>query len=188
MIPYLAAMERYHGLPKEFIPTPKSWRVEQNFARHPQDTMPFVAVVSAGISPGRVPQRDNEGNVRAWWLIAIGAVCAARTDQDAKDLSGYYGAAIRLIMQQMPELSGWASGVDWNDERYDDWNPILEQMVSSVRLVFTVEVEDVMNVFQGFSDLWGNKLIPPNPYDVLTQFPEITEKTYTVHKLDEDGE
>jgi hypothetical protein len=132
-------------------------------------------------------QRDGDGNVRAWWLVAIGAVCAARTDQDAKDLSGYYGAAIRLAMMHMPELGGWAAGVEWNDERYDDWAPILEQMVSSVRLVFTIEVDGVINVFEGFrtsdgtlrtSD--GTLTVPSDPYAPLTPYPEITTITVNV--------
>jgi hypothetical protein len=149
--------------------------------------MPFVAVVSTGINPGKPPKRDGEGNTTAWWLVAVGAVCAARTDQDAKDLSGYYGAAIRMAMMHIPDLGGWADGVDWNDERYDDWSPILEQVVSSVRLVFTVEIEQVINVFEGFRDMWGKPTVPPNPYDVVTEYPEITEKQITVDKM-EDGE
>lgn len=188
IVPYLAAIERFHQMEREAIPKPKSWRIEQRFDRKPQDMMPFVAVVSTGINPGKTPQRDNEGNMRAWWLVAVGAVCAARTDQDAKDLSGYYGAAIRMAMQHVPDLGGWASGVDWSDERYDDWAPILEQAsVSSVRLVFTIEVEQVVNVFEGFRDLWGKPTVPPNPYDVPTEYPDITERQVNIDKLSEEG-
>jgi len=184
LVPYLAAMERFHGLDTQSIPTPKAWRVEQQFARRPQDHLPFVAVVSSGINPGKTPAREGDGMTRAWWLVAIGAVCGARSDQMAKDLSGYYGAAIRMAMMHVPDLGGWSSGVDWNDERYDDWSPILEQVVSSVRLVFTVEVEQVVNVFEGFRDMWGKPTVPPDPYNVPTSYPDITEKQITVDKLD----
>lgn len=183
MIPYLAAIERYHGIPKRSLATPKSWRIEPQFTKRPEDTMPFVAVVSTGISPGKPPQRDGDGIVRAWWVVAIGAVVAASTDQGAKDLSGYYGAGIRMMMNQMPELGGWAAGVQWNDERYDDWPPVMERMISSCRLVFTLEIEDVMNVFEGYRDIWGVPTVPEFPYDDPLPFPDITEKDINVEKF-----
>lgn len=183
MIPYLASMERHHGLPKRSLETPKSWRIEPQFARRPEDTLPFVAVVSTGISPGKPPRRDGDGVVSAWWVVAIGAVVGASTDQAAKDLSGYYGAGIRMIMNQMPELGGWAAGVEWNDERYDDWPPVLERMISSCRLVFTIEIDDVMNVFEGYRDLWGVPTVPEDPYADPKPMPTITEKDIDIEKL-----
>jgi hypothetical protein len=172
---YIAAIERFHQLPARTLPLPKSWRIEKEFARNPQDTMPFVAVVSTGLSPGKPPKRDGDGTVRAWWIIAVGAVVAAGTEQDAKDLSGYYGAALRMIMLQMPELGGWASDVEWNDEKYDDWPSILEQMISSARLVFTVEVEDVINVFEGFRGPDGVLTVPSDPYAYPLGYPDTEQ-------------
>jgi hypothetical protein len=172
---YIAAIERFHQLPVKSLPLPKSWRIKQEFARNPQDTLPMMAVVSTGLSPGKPPKRDGDGTVRAWWIIAVGAVVAAGDEQDAKDLSGYYGAAIRMIMMQMPELGGWASDVQWDDERYDDWPSILEQMISSARLVFTVEVEDVINVFEGFRGPDGVLTVPSDPYAYPLTYPDTKQ-------------
>jgi hypothetical protein len=177
---YIAAIERFHQLPARVLPLPKSWRIKQEFARNPQDTLPMVAVVSTGLNPGKPPRRDGDGTMKAWWVIAVGAVVSAGTDQDAKDLSGYYGAAIRMIMTAMPELGGWASGVEWSDEKYDDWPPILEQMISSARLVFTVEVEDVINVFEGFRGPDGVLTVPSDPYAYPLEYPDISEVNVNV--------
>jgi hypothetical protein len=180
MTAYIAAIERFHQLPAKTLPLPKSWRIKQEFARNPQDTLPMVAVVSPGLSPGKPPKRDGDGTTKAWWIIAVGSVVSAGTDQDAKDLSGYYGAAIRMMMLQMPQLGGWASGVEWNDEKYDDWPPILEQMISSARLVFTVEVEDVINVFEGFRGPDGVLTVPSDPYAYPLEYPDVSEVNINV--------
>ena len=172
---YIAVIERFHSMSPRTLPTPKSWRIEQEFARNPEDTMPFIGVVSTGLNPGKPPKREGDGTVRAWWVIAVGAVVAAASDQDAKDLSGYYGAAIRMIMLNMPELGGWSAGVDWVDERYDDWPPVLEHMISSARLVFTVEVDDVVNVFEGFRGADGVLTIPEDPYAVPFDYPTVVD-------------
>jgi hypothetical protein len=165
MLPYLARIERQEGLTPEQITKPKSWEIINEFTRYPEEGMPFIAVISPGISPGRNPMQEGDGAVTAWWLLAIGAIVAARDERTAKDLAGYYGAAIRGLVMEQPELGGWASGVEWNDEKYDDFPRITERTLAAARLVFTVKVEDVVNVY-GAPRLWDGTVAPPldDPY------------------------
>jgi hypothetical protein len=170
---YLARVERLEGLLPGTISTPKSWEVINEFTRYPEEMMPFVAVISPGINPGRPPYREGDGSVKAWWMLAIGAVVSTRKERESKDLAGYYGAAIRGAVMEQPELGGWASGVDWDDEKYDDFPRVTERTIAAVRLVFTVEVENVVNVFGAPRHYDGSLIIPGDPYAPQTPYPEV---------------
>lgn len=180
LLPYLARVERLEGLPPQTISTPKSWEIINEFTRYPEEMLPYIAVISPGVHPGRPPYREGDGSVRAWWIIAVGAVVSARKERDAKDLAGYYGAAIRGAVMEQPELGGWASSVDWTDEKYDDFPRITERTMAAVRLVFTVEVQNVVNVY-GTNRLYDGtpQPAPADPYAAPTPYPEIESADVT---------
>lgn len=172
LLPYLGRIERLNGL-TEHIATPKSWEVVNEYTRYPEEAMPYIAVISPGISPGHPPRRDGDGWVTAWWLIAVGAIVATRDERSAKDIAGYYGAAIRGCVMELPDLGGWAEGVEWNDEKYDDFPRVQERTMAAVRLVFTVEVQEVINVFGAPSDYQNTSVPPDDPYATPAPFPIV---------------
>jgi hypothetical protein len=172
LLPYLGRIERLNGL-TEHIATPKSWEVVNEYTRYPEEAMPYIAVISPGISPGHPPRRDGDGLVTAWWLLAVGAIVATRDERSAKDVAGYYGAAIRGCVMELPDLGGWAEGVEWNDEKYDDFPRVQERTMAAVRLVFTVEVQEVINVFGAPSDYQDTSVPPDDPYATPAPFPIV---------------
>jgi len=176
---YLGRIERLNGLTDHISP-PKSWEVVNEYTRYPEEAMPFIAVISPGISPGHPPRQDSDGWVTAWWLIAVGAIVATRDERSAKDLAGYYGAAIRGAVMELPTLGGWAYGVEWTDEKYDDFPRVTERTMAAVRLVFTVEVQGVINVFGAQSNYLGGSLPPPDPYVTPPAFPTVEDASATV--------
>jgi hypothetical protein len=172
LVPYLGRVERHNQL-TEHLAVPRSWEVVNEYTRYPEEQMPFIAVISPGINPGRKPRQDGDGWITAWWVLAVGAIVATRDERSAKDLAGYYGAAIRGLVMEMPMLGGWASGVEWEDEKYDDFPRVTERTMAAVRLVFTVEVQGVMNVYGAPFDTHGNLAPPSDPYQAPPDFPVV---------------
>lgn len=180
LVQYLAEVERQKGLAPQTIAAPKSWEVVNEFTRYPEEQMPYIAVISPGIAP-RAPRQDGDGQITAWWVLAVGAIVATRDEKSAKVLAGYYGAAIRGLVMQMPMLGGWASGVEWNEEKYDDFPRVTERTMAAVRLGFTVEVESVLNVFNAPRTSEGVLTPVPDPYTPPAEQPTVAAPgTYTV--------
>lgn len=182
IVPYLAHVERLKGLTAHSIPPPKSFDVTNEFEKFMENGMPYVAVVSPGLNGSKNPRQDGDGTITAWWTIAVGAVVSAKDMKSAKKVAGYYGAAIRGLMEQMPELQAdnvspngpWCAGVEWNDERYDDLTRVMERRMAAVRLVFTLEVPDVINLFDGSRDYLGNFVLPIDPYAVPEDYTTVS--------------
>ena len=185
-VSYLADNERQQTppLPPRTLPQPRTYEVVTQFTPFPDDQLPFIAVISPGLASGRKPQIYGDGMVKAWWNVAVGAVVSARDARSAADLAGYYGVALRLLMTQNPQLGGWASGVEWLDEKYDDFPRVKELARAACRLVFTVEVQDVMNVRQGPRTLDGDFTPPVDPYTPTGDYPVVSPvpPTFTVTK------
>lgn len=178
LIDYLRRVERLNQLDAGSLAEPRSWEVVNEYTRYPEEGMPFIAVLSPGIAPGFTPRREGDGYVTAWWMLAVGAIVATRDERSAKDLAGYYGAAIRGLVMEQPQLGGWASGADWTDEKYDDFPRVTERTMAAVRLTFIVEVQGVMNLF-GAPRTASGELIPPyDPYTPPTDFPTVN--TYDI--------
>jgi hypothetical protein len=167
----LARLEEKDGLLPQTLAVPRSWRVLDAFVRMPEDVFPFVDVISPGTARGIKPQIDGDGEVRAWWSVAVGAAVSANSEQAAKDLAGYYGTAIRLLMQQMPDLGGWAYGCDWNGEIYDDLPAADERTIATARELFTVEVHGVLQLYSG--PPFPSDQPPDDPYTPPPEVPFV---------------
>ena len=166
---HIAAVERQEGIAPGSIQLPGAVDIVTQFTRFPDDKLPWIAVVSPGIVPGRAPRRAGDGEVTAWWQVAVGAVVAAKDERAAKNLAGYYGAAIRLLMTQKASLGGFAQATDWTDESYTDVPRLQDRNLAGVRMVFVVEVHNVMNVRGGYVPTQP----PEDPYVVIPDNPTV---------------
>lgn len=175
---FLAQIEADEDLPAHTLAVPKSWKVTDTFQKQPENALPFVDVISIGTERGRRPTREGDGTVTAWYSIAVGAAVSARGTQEAKDLAGFYGTAIMLLMSQIPDLGGWANGCEWTGEAFDDWPTVNERTIATVREVFTVEVQGVMNVFSR-----PTSATPPiDPYSPDTGPPDVTTVDFDLER------
>jgi hypothetical protein len=172
---FLARLEERDGLPQQTLAVPRSWRILDEFARLPEDVFPFIDVISPGTARGRQPKIDGDGEVRAWWSVAIGAAVTASSEQAAKDLAGYYGAAIRLLMEQMPDLGGWAYGCEWGGEMYDDIPAADERSIATARELFTVEVHGVLQLYSG--PPFPSDQPPADPYAPPSGVPSVGDSS-----------
>lgn len=145
---YLAEVERQKGLIVRQLPRPRSYMRRNEFDKWPEEQLPSIIVISPGIV-GR-PTASGSGMFTADWGLGVAVIAEGRDNDNTRDLVGYYTAAIRALILQRPSLNGFAKGVVWEDERYDDISDFdAGRTMASGQVVFQVEVEDVVSTRAG---------------------------------------
>lgn len=176
---YTREFEIQRGIPRDYIPQPRSWVVADNGEREGADQLPSIVVVSPGLTGE--PLMDGEGNFRAAWIIGVGIFVSARTRSDTSQLSRQYAAIVRAILLQKASLDGSVnvSMMRWMDESYDDnFQFTDEQTISFAQITFNIEVYGVVHRFKG----------PVGPPDPETQPGMSWEEIHTTEILVEARE
>jgi len=150
---YLADMERRTDRPAGSLPRVRGWTTAPDFETWPEDQIPRVLLVSPGLA--EPPKADGGGSYRARWTMGFGVVVSAATMDETMVLAKLYTAALRTCILQHQSLEGFAAGVEWLDENYDDLPSIDTRSLGAGQAIFAVEVADV-------SRRWGG---PPTPND-----------------------
>lgn len=145
---YLAEVERQNGLNVRQLPRPRSYTRRNEFERWPEDQIPAVIVISPGLTAP--PVANGSGQFRGYWGVGVAVITEGQDTDNTRDLAGYYTAAIRALILQRPSLGGFAMGVTWEDERYDDISDVeMGRTLASGQVVFQVEVEDIVSTKAG---------------------------------------
>jgi hypothetical protein len=145
---YLAEMERQTGRNPQTLPHIRGWALHSEFEALPgEEQLPLCVVVSPGLVDE--PTKDGAGAYRTKWGLAVAVVVSANTPEASRTLVGLYAAAARGSLLQRRSLGGVARGVEWLDERYDDLDINDERSLAAARLVFAVDVGDVVSVKEG---------------------------------------
>jgi hypothetical protein len=144
---YLSEVERQHGLTAGSWARPRTFRRSLSLDKWPEDQLPAVVLVSTGLATP--PVKAGDGKFRARWLMGLVVICSARTEELSHDMARHYCAAIRTLLEQRPSLDGYADGVQWLDESYNDLNFDDSRSLCTGRAVFAVEVDDVMSANSG---------------------------------------
>lgn len=145
---YLAEVERQKGLDVRQLPRPRSYIRKNEFDRWPEDQIPAIIVISPGlVGP---PSGTGSGSFRGDWQLGVAVITEGQDNDNTRDLVGYYTAAIRALILQRPSLGGFAMGVTWEDERYDDISDTeVGRTMASGQVVFQVTVEDLVSTKAG---------------------------------------
>jgi hypothetical protein len=150
---YLAEMERQTGRAPASLPRVRAWSTAADFETWPEDQVPRVLLVSPGLL--EPPKANGLGDHRVTWSLGLGVVVSASTMPETMVLAKLYTAALRVCLLQHQSLEGFAAGVDWLDENYDDLPSIDTRSLGAGQAIFAVHVDDV-------SRRWGG---PPTPND-----------------------
>src|SRR5262245_28967569 len=151
---YLAECERQTARTPGSLPRVRAWTTSPDFETWPEDIIPRGLIVSPGlIEP---PKADGTGDYRARWSLGLGVVVSARTMDETMELAKLYIAALRTCILQHQSLEGFAAGVEWLDENYDDLPSIDTRSLGAGQAIFAVEVADV-------SRRWGGPVTPSEP-------------------------
>lgn len=155
---YLHELERQYDRTVGEIPTPRTYTRRNEFESFPDDQLPFCIVVSTGTVER--PVRDGDGMYHGWWGLGVGVVAATSSEDTTNELVKIYAAAVRSILLQQEDLGdSRISGIELEDERYDDNLALTDQRrsVGAARVVFRVFVDDVVS--------WSHGPSTPDPDD-----------------------
>jgi hypothetical protein len=153
---YLSEMERQHGLTAGTFKRPLSYTVAPSFDKFPEDQLPAIVLVSAGLA--EQPAKQGDGNMHGRWDLLAGGIVSARRQDEAHAMAQFYCGALRWLLIQRPSLDGHAQGVVWMDEDYTMLEFDETRSLAAGVARFTVEVENVSNAKAG-------PLTPEEPLD-----------------------
>lgn len=173
MATYLAEMERQTGRPAGSLPQVRSWTTVNEFGRWPEESLPSVLLISAGLSA--VPEKDGQGRYRATWGLAVAVVVSARDQASTRELAMVYSAAIRGCLMQRRSLGGVAAATEWIEERYDEI-PAAHRTLAAGISGFEVQIDDVVTTHGGPA----SPAPPPDPQIPPGDWPTVREDGVTV--------
>jgi len=164
---YIREIEYQRGWTVGLIPLPKTYAERWVFDSYPDDKMPAVIVVCPGMA--MEPHRDGDGTISGWWMLGVGIIAAASTEDNSERLAKTYGAAARSILSQKGWLDeSWEfNGTQILEETYTDV-PDIEQArtMRSAQIIARTQVLDMWNTQKG-------PLVPMTPPG--TMGPEVEE-------------
>lgn len=169
---YLAEAERQTGRPVGSLPRIRTWTTAPDFEKWPEDQLPCVLLISPGLA--QPPMPDGSGHYRAQFSLGLATIVSAARMDDTAELAKLYCAVHRACILQHQSLEGFAAGVTWVDENYDDLPSIDTRSLGAGQAIFAVQVD-------GISTRWNGPATPSEPptpdSEPLPDDPEVD----TVH-------
>lgn len=174
---YVKEVELQQEIAVGSLPDPKSWLTSASLDRDAADATPAIVVVSPGLSPGKHPVQEGDGSFRVYFSIGIGVFVSANDRENTMSLVRLYTAICRSILLHKQSLGGYADGVTWLDESYDDSFSFTDsQTIMAGQVIFEIEVG-------GFGNRYGGPAgsTPPNPATQPgSEWPLVATVTSTV--------
>jgi hypothetical protein len=151
---YLAECERQRGYGPGVLPRVRAYTTAADFETWPEDQLPCLLLVSPGLA--EAPMADGAGSYRVKFSLGLAVIVSAATMDETAALAKLYVAAMRAAILQHPSLEGFASGVEWLDETYDDLPSVDTRSLGAGQCIFAVEVD-------GFARRWNGPKTPEEP-------------------------
>jgi len=127
-------------------PAPRSYTRATSFDKFPEDQLPTIIVSCPGLNDQ--PRRAGDGSYLVDWFVGVGAMVEARTEDDTRKAARKVAALIRAIILQQPSLGGFADGVTWLNENYDQLELPKRRSLASAELEFSIRVAGVVNAYE----------------------------------------
>lgn len=137
---YLGRWERKKGREVGLVKRPDMYprNNAEDFASWPGHDFPVVLLVSPGLTQPPVKHVDV---ISTQWFVGVAAIALAGTREEASAISRGIGSACRSILLHHGGLLGFASGVTYVDERYDDLEIDDSRSIMASKLIFYVDVD-----------------------------------------------
>lgn len=165
---YLDEVAQQRGRARGTYPRPKSYTTTNEFDKWPEDQLPCVLVISTGTVDA--PSKQGNGKYRGDWYIALAVIVSARNQRATNTLAKRYIAAMRALLLQRADFDGRLGGRmavrEWVSEDYDDLPPEGKRTLAAGKLIFTVQVRDVVHAYGGPS----GPLAPPDEDGVTPDY------------------
>jgi hypothetical protein len=153
---YLAEAERQTGRTVGSLPRIRAWTTSPDFEKWPEDQLPAVLLISPGLVDP--PLADGQGFYRVRFSMGLAAIVSTSQMDETAVLAKLYCATLRTCLLQHQSLEGFAAGVEWIDENYDDLPSIDDRSLGAGKAIFAVEVRNISRRWNG----------PPTPSDPPT--------------------
>lgn len=180
---YIREIEIQRNYATGKIPPPRTYVERWRFDSYPDEQIPIVVVVCPGMS--EPPTASGDGAVGGWWVLGVGIIAAANTEDNSERLAKIYGAAARTILEQKSYLDdSWEfSGINILDESYQDI-PDIEQSrtMRAAQVISQVRVENVHNTM-------GGPAHPDPPNEEVqpgSQWPDVQSVFTDVQQIEEE--
>lgn len=100
---YLSEIELRMGYDRRSIDRPKSYNATIDVSHWPEEQLPGILVVSAGVTD---PPDRFSGTYAGWWDWVVVALLSGRDYESTRLKTGIYQAAMRAMFAQKPDLDG----------------------------------------------------------------------------------
>jgi hypothetical protein len=155
---YLAEVAAQNSWPRGSLPGFRSYATKLEMAHAAEDQMPSLIVVA----PGTLDTPSNRsGKISVRWSVGVGCVVSGKDEESTYDLAQLYAAAIRTLLLQKSALGGFAQGVNFISERYDELDSKRIRSLGAGVCHFGVDVMNVTDANRG----------PLEPLQDVTQDP-----------------
>jgi len=180
---YIREVEIQRGYQTKKIPSPRTYVERWRFDSYPDEQLPIVVAVCPGMAAP--PTAAGDGIMGGWWILGVGVIAAANTEENSERLAKIYGACAREILEQKSYLDdSWEfSGVNVVDETYNDI-PDIEQSrtMRAAYVIARVRVENITSKYGGpaYPD-------PPDPETQPgTDWPDVQTVFVDVQQIEEE--
>lgn len=176
---YVAEVERQNELEPQRLELPRSYVYRgEEIDKSPEDALPAVIVSTPGTSDDPTP--DEDGFYQAPWVVNVAVVASAKDQDSTEVLVGYYAAAVRGILVHNQSLGGFANGVTWKGERYEDLDPDGHRSIHAAIVTCEAQMLDVVQRGAGLNEP------PADPYEP-SEYLTVLEAETTLEKEPIDG-
>lgn len=113
---YLSEVEARMGYPRRTMDRPRSYNAAIDIEHWPEEALPGILVVSAGIAS---PPESTDGTYAGWWDWTVLALISARDYDATRKMTGAYQAALRMLFTQRSSIDGAVSDTLYLGEPMD---------------------------------------------------------------------
>ncbi len=177
----IGELERVDGYTPGSIERPHGIVTGSQFEKWPEDQIPVILVINAGLAG--TPVRRADGVYDTAWLVGCAPVVSDVDQKGTRDLALTYTAALRMALLQHAKLtspvnpSGFAHYVDWRGEDYTDIPFLASRSLMAGRVIFEVGVEAAV------TQQAGPRTPPADPKVDPGNWPNVGEPTVTVQPI-----
>jgi hypothetical protein len=117
---YLAELARLKGLEPGKLPRIAQWATVGDRELAPDPVFPSVLVYARG-SASKL-EKDGNGTYSGWFAAAfvVDVEITSRDQARANQVAQWYCAALRTALIHNSDLGGFAKGLEWGSEDYDE--------------------------------------------------------------------
>lgn len=148
---YLGRWERKTGRRTGSVQRPTKYirNNSEDFTTWPGHDFPAILLLSPGLTEQPVKGNDSWSTR---WFLGLACIALGDDEDEARAISRGVGSACRSLLLHHGGLLGFANGVTWVDERYDDLTYDDSRSIAASKLIFYVDVQRTASRFGGPPD------------------------------------